>query len=331
MKDLIVVDSKTRQLKGNVHMHSTRSDGALPPDVAVDNYRKAGYDFVMLSDHEIYFNSDVYDKPGFLVLGGTETSVKMNDECRWIIDYRKRAGEERAQHKHMHFNCIMDYSSPGEKPYFETDYIVPRMQDRGIDSWNAHVEEMKKHGNIVIVNHPHWSRLEPAHLLATQGCVAVEIWNTGDVHKCGGRSDEDIWDYCLNNGKRILAVAADDSHAQTTDFGKGFIMVCTDDFSKKGICIAIKKGDFYASNGPLMQDMRIENGVLKMKFTPSREVVIAGYDCDGYNIGPVEDGSLLTCAEWRIDAALRWFRVMLKDAIGRTAWMQPIFIEEIVS
>src|SRR5215470_1187629 len=37
--------------KGNIHMHSTRSDGARSPEDACGVYRDAGYDFVSLTDH----------------------------------------------------------------------------------------------------------------------------------------------------------------------------------------------------------------------------------------------------------------------------------------
>jgi hypothetical protein len=37
--------------RGNVHTHSTRSDGRLDPPEVCRRYREAGYDFLCLSDH----------------------------------------------------------------------------------------------------------------------------------------------------------------------------------------------------------------------------------------------------------------------------------------
>jgi hypothetical protein len=37
--------------RGNLHTHSTHSDGALPPDQISRLYREAGYDFVAITDH----------------------------------------------------------------------------------------------------------------------------------------------------------------------------------------------------------------------------------------------------------------------------------------
>ena len=37
--------------KGNLHTHTTQSDGAVSPEEMMACYRKAGYDFLALSDH----------------------------------------------------------------------------------------------------------------------------------------------------------------------------------------------------------------------------------------------------------------------------------------
>jgi predicted metal-dependent phosphoesterase TrpH len=38
-------------LKGDLHVHTTYSDGAERPEIVAANYRKAGYDFLVISDH----------------------------------------------------------------------------------------------------------------------------------------------------------------------------------------------------------------------------------------------------------------------------------------
>ena len=40
-----------RFLKGNIHTHTNRSDGRLPPREVVERYRAAGYDFLAITDH----------------------------------------------------------------------------------------------------------------------------------------------------------------------------------------------------------------------------------------------------------------------------------------
>ncbi len=330
MKKLVIVDPAKRQLKGNIHMHTTRSDGELEAATVAGKYRESGYDFIMISDHEVYWNSTELDAEDFLVLGGTEISIEMNDSHRWILDYTRRdLGNTRAQHTHMHYCCIKDESVPDAGQYFAHNERIPRQIDRGIDSWNAQINVMRQRGNLVIVNHPHWSRLAPEMMMGMQNITAFEVWNSGDVVHCAGRWDEDIWDYCLTRGKKLLAVAADDVHKATTDFAAGFTVVQTEEFSKAAICRAFKAGDFYASCGPLIHEMYIEEGALHLKCTPARHIQIVCLDRDGFDFKNV-DGSLIDEIVWPVNATVRLFRVVIIDEFGRRAWCQPLFVEELM-
>ena len=40
--------------KGNLHSHTTVSDGKLTPQESVNLYKGNGYDFMCLSEHDIY-------------------------------------------------------------------------------------------------------------------------------------------------------------------------------------------------------------------------------------------------------------------------------------
>jgi len=71
----------TNWYKGNLHSHTTNSDGAWTPDEAVEHYKANGYAFLCLSDHNLYtdyrykYNSDL-----FLILPGTEIAAVLFDE-----------------------------------------------------------------------------------------------------------------------------------------------------------------------------------------------------------------------------------------------------------
>lgn len=44
-------------LRGDLHMHTCRSDGSQDPAIVAANYRKAGYDFLAITDHGRYYPS----------------------------------------------------------------------------------------------------------------------------------------------------------------------------------------------------------------------------------------------------------------------------------
>ena len=56
---LSAFSSTGRFWRGNLHAHSTRSDGTLSPENVCKKYREAGYDFVAVTDHFL----EQYDYP----------------------------------------------------------------------------------------------------------------------------------------------------------------------------------------------------------------------------------------------------------------------------
>lgn len=71
--------------RGDLHMHTCRSDGGQAPAIAVANYRRNGYDFMVISDHERYYPSleaidDYKDVPiGLCLVMGEEVHLPDND------------------------------------------------------------------------------------------------------------------------------------------------------------------------------------------------------------------------------------------------------------
>ena len=65
-----ILENRGRWYKGNLHMHTTISDGVLTPEEAVERYRRAGYDFIALTDHRQ--ENPEWQDDDFLVLTGAE-------------------------------------------------------------------------------------------------------------------------------------------------------------------------------------------------------------------------------------------------------------------
>jgi hypothetical protein len=66
--------------KGNLHTHSTRSDGGIAPGEVIPAYRHHGYDFISLTDHflpECYFRSTA-DPASFITISDT-TKLRSDD------------------------------------------------------------------------------------------------------------------------------------------------------------------------------------------------------------------------------------------------------------
>jgi predicted metal-dependent phosphoesterase TrpH len=68
-------------LKGNLHTHTTFSDGRRPADEVVARYRELGYDFVAITDHDDRIRDDYWFQipsgdDGILVLPGVEIDYR---------------------------------------------------------------------------------------------------------------------------------------------------------------------------------------------------------------------------------------------------------------
>ena len=73
-----------RWLKGNTHTHTTESDGDSSPDVVTRWYREHGYQFLVLSDHNVLTSiealSALHGKDDeFLLIKGEEVTDKFGD------------------------------------------------------------------------------------------------------------------------------------------------------------------------------------------------------------------------------------------------------------
>ena len=72
-------------LRGDLHMHTCRSDGREAPAVVCANYRKIGYDFIVVTDHHRYYPSleaiEVYKDSGAAlnILPGEEVHLPMTN------------------------------------------------------------------------------------------------------------------------------------------------------------------------------------------------------------------------------------------------------------
>ena len=71
-------------LRGDLHMHTCRSDGADAPTTVAANYRGHGYDFTVISDHSRYYPSleaiEYYgDKTDLAIIQGEEVHLPLND------------------------------------------------------------------------------------------------------------------------------------------------------------------------------------------------------------------------------------------------------------
>lgn len=312
--------------KGNIHCHTTDSDGMLTPDEVVQLYKDAGYHFLAISDHNIFSDyRSRFDCEDFIILPAMEASaVLYRDESKKALlkvhHIHGILGNEQMQKetKKGLFTHLQRYP---EWEYFgnwDGAEVSQKLQD-----------ELAARGCLTIYNHPVWSRVREDEFIHTEGLTALEIYNYGTVNESATGYDALRWDVMLQNGSRIYATASDDNHnREVEDSLGGYIVVKAEELSHEAVIQAILAGNYYSSSGPAIHDWGIKDGVAYVKCSSvSRVNFMAGNHVNaGLSVLSETGGDELTYAEFPLRGDEAYVRVECVDQYGKTAWSNPIFL-----
>ena len=285
--------------RGNIHTHSTLSDGVLSPEAVVQAYKDAGYDFMMLSDHFIgHYNWPVadtrtYRSNSFTTLIGSEVHAP-----------RTSAGE---------LWHIVAAGLPLDFPPCDPS-----------ESGEALARRAMAAGAFVGMAHPAWSQLTIEDGRALSFAHAVEIYN----HGCATESDRGegfyLLDQLLTEGHRLSAFATDDAHFKTPDHFGGWVQVKAESLDPEALLAALKAGQYYSSQGPLIHDIATNGDELTVSCSPvDTIVVVCGHSRTVGRTGRAITGATLDLGKlrqgWLLEKPSPWFRVTLIGDNGKRA------------
>ena len=167
--------------RGNLHCHTTESDGVKSPEEAIAIYQDFGYDFLALTDHRKVTVKRRQMAGKMLLLPGIELDYMLGPEVVHIVGF----GMTR-----------------------ELEPLVAYEQGP-----QAGVDAIRACGGRAILAHPHWSLNTMATLTGLHGVTAAEIYNTMSYLR---PDSSEILDVCAAHGRLFPLVASDDTH-ETTD------------------------------------------------------------------------------------------------------------------
>jgi hypothetical protein len=285
-------DTSKNWFKGNVHLHSTASDGGKNFSELADMYLSAGYDFLFRTDH--WVTSDIKQdnsKYPLLWLDGVE------------LDGRDPTGSL------FHVVCLGSVKG-----------ITP---ENGL---MAGLEAARAQGAMLVVAHPHWTgnSLEDCLRWPFEG---IEVYNHV-CHWLNGKSSGLVhWDAVLRRNPNALAFAVDDAHLKPEHPGwnGGWVVVNAEECSPQKIMAAMRSGNFYSSCGPEIHAITFDGSELSLSTSPVRFVRIAGPGSLGSRLGSFE-GPLLTGVQMPIPEDWAYVYVEIEDQVGRRAWTNTLFV-----
>lgn len=276
-----------RSYRGALHVHTTCSDGKLSPAQSCRRYRRLGFDFVFITDHDQWNDHSHLSDAEFKVFSALELSCRGGREHVVALGVHAWAGRKDTQ--------------------------------EAIDWVNGL-------GGVPVLCHPFWSRMALRRALELEGYPLLEVWNTHGGLKYA-RESSHFWDLLLAEGRRIYAVAADDSHA-ARDCGGGFVEVWAEELSEEAILKALRAGRFYSSCGPKIETLKwTPEGIWVRTEGPIRGVALMGDGgfFDHKVIKPGSDGSGVE-HEQLIPLQIRTYgRVEMEDRFHKRAWLQPVW------
>jgi predicted metal-dependent phosphoesterase TrpH len=293
--------------RGNLHTHSTRSDGVLSPEEVCRRYRAEGYDFLALTDHFIgrYGYPIVDTVPlrtnSFTTILGAElhSGIMANGEL-WHI---------------LAVGLPSDFAA-SNSPTFQPvagQETGPELAARAAAA-----------GAFVAIAHPQWSGLTLADARSITAAHAVEVYNHGCAVGCDRPDGFAIADLLLTEGRSLTMIATDDAHFHEPDHFGGWVMVKAEENTPEALLAALKAGAFYSSQGPEIRDMWVEGDQVVVECSAAASVVAIGH---GTGARAVHGHSMTRAAVplTRLNNS-PWLRVAVIDAAGKRAWSNPIWL-----
>lgn len=291
-------DGESRFWKGNLHTHSLWSDGDDFPEMIADWYKRHGYHFLAMTDHNVLSEGERW-----IDAEASKTRQKAMDKYRarfgddWV-ERRDLKGKRQVRLKPLaEFRSVLETPGgflmiPGEeithrfaKYPVHINAINLRDVIRPVDGDSVRetiqvnhrlvAEQRKKSGRRIFasLNHPNFGwGVRAEDMIGADELRFFEIYNGhpsvrnygDDLHA----SCERMWDIVLTVrlGKLrqglVYGLATDDAHGYhvfgvgKVNPGRGWTMVRAPFLSAEAIVKAMEAGDFYASTGVLLKDVR---------------------------------------------------------------------------
>ena len=296
-------DKPGRFYRGNLHTHSTRSDGRLSPEAVSQFYKDMGYDFLAITDHFMeQFRYPI-----------TDTSPYRTDDFTTIFGAELHAGQTSTDEL-WH---ILAVGLPLDFPKNLPDEDGPQIAARALEA-----------GAFVAVAHPAWYNLTEADVISLGNVHAIETINGISADHNDRIDSWYMLDVMLARGYRYTACATDDAHFkdQHNDRVRGWVWVKSEERTPEALLAALKRGDYYSSTGPQIFDLQVKPGEsIKISCSPADSIFVTGKGA----WSQFKHGKGMIEAEMdirRLNAP--YCRVTIRDRDGNHAWSNPIWVNE---
>ena len=327
--------------KANLHCHTNVSDGRLSPAEMKEEYKKRGYSVIAYTDHNILVAHPELTDDEFVALHGLEYDITED----------KGEGEPFHRLKTCHICMVSTNPDYVVQPCFWNSWLYQSLPDKSIvqrdesippyefqytpEYINDMIKTAREKGYFVTYNHPAWSQEGYEIYSKYEGMNAMEIVNYGCMTEGYHDYNPEVYDEMLRQGKKLYCIATDDNHnghpmdsAYCDSFG-GFTMIKADKLEYRAIADALLKGNFYASMGPEIHSLYVEDNKLHIKTSDAARIVFTTGLRHSFCQYP-QEGDSVNEAEFELRPDDIYVRVTVFDKTGKAADTNAYFIEDIL-
>ena len=337
MKRFFISQSQ-KQYRANLHSHSTLSDGMLSPEELKRIYREQGYSILAVTDHEHPKSHAHLSEPDFLMLTGYEAYIRTNASAQFdryepevhLGLFAKDPGNETM----ICFNeaYVKYIDDPSERAGLRR-VGSERPREYSVAYVNEFIRTAVQHGYLVSYNHPVWSMEDEERVLSYENLFSLEIQNFSSYRQNGVEYSGALYDKLLRRRKALFCHAGDDNHnkgplscPRSDSFG-AFTMILSDELSYDAVIAAMERGDMYASMGPLIHEISLEDGTVHIECSPAARIVLyTGSKAPKFAVP--NHGETLTSADLKLDPVAPYFRIAVIDEAGKIASSRGFFRSE---
>ena len=273
-------------LRGNLHTHTTMSDGSNRPQRVINDYAKRGYDFLAISDHDIYTSTRdcrQWDAKGMVLMPGNEVTAKGPHILHVAADR----------------------------------FVEPLAQRQEV------INQIAAGSGLAVIAHPNWlGAFDGTPITQMQEWIGYhgrEIYNGLIGRLPGSPYCTNKWDVLLSQGRRLWGFANDDSH-YGPDVERGWNVVYSKKRTVKEITSALTTGRFYTSSGVVISSIRVRGN--RIKIETENAAVITVISDFGRRIGSTDGPQI----DIEVPEGSRYVRFECWGVGEQFAWTQPFFV-----
>ena len=331
----VLINKVNNQYKTNLHCHTVYSDGNFTPKQVKDLYLNNGYSAVAFTDHDIFVLHDELADEQFVPLHGYEVEITEKGDvfsllrtchlCLVALD-EKNSTPVCLHHSKYMFKGALEHFD--EMAPFEGDYE----REYSPECINDIIAKAKDAGFFVTFNHPVWSMENYPIYSQYKGMDAMEMFNYLSIVEGFEDCNHQIYDDLLRLDMDVCCTANDDNHNlnaddMTLDSCGAWTMISAPRLSYNALADALKNGEYYASMGPSIQSLYVEDGTV---YIETSDVIGISFSSGTRHAtrANAPKGKYINKASFKLRETDKYFRVTVEDVNGKKAYTRGYKVEK---